>query len=269
MEIFLCLYVTMINYTYCTYCNNDKNKKTICLIFEEIKKQVENQCFASALVLLPHSPSSDSSLLAHELRESPALPPLSFPLLPTTLLIAMGDDTFFLTILTFHSFTRNFRSSPIIFHHKNDTYIYIGMSNLYIIFIYFTISKYKIHSFSNIPKYILRMSYYRLELYAKGEKKLPGSWIEAIASYCFHYVSTISRYPHSFHTTSLLTPISAAEYNFVCCNVRSYHGLLILHLSFALVLTLLHLLVSSSSDYHPSFPSLLSFSVSLFLPFFP
>lgn len=115
----------MINYTYCTYCNNDKNKKTICLIFEEIKKQVENQCFASALVLLPHSPSSDSSLLAHELRESPAPPPLSFPLLPTTLLIAMGDDTFFLTILTFHSFTRNFRSSPIIFHHKNDTYIYI------------------------------------------------------------------------------------------------------------------------------------------------
>lgn len=105
MEIFLCLYVTMINYTYCTYCNNDKNKKTICLIFEEIKKQVENQCFASALVLLPHSPSSDSSLLAHELRESPALPPLSFPLLPTTLLIAMGDDTFFFTILTFHSFT--------------------------------------------------------------------------------------------------------------------------------------------------------------------
>lgn len=46
-----------------------------------IKKQVENQCFASTLVLLPHSPPSDPSLLAHELQESPAPPPLSF-LLP-------------------------------------------------------------------------------------------------------------------------------------------------------------------------------------------
>lgn len=57
---------------------------------EGIKKQVENQCFANTLMLLPHSPSSDPSLLAHELRESPAPPPLSFPLLPTTLFIAMG-----------------------------------------------------------------------------------------------------------------------------------------------------------------------------------
>lgn len=102
------------------------------------------------------------------------------------------------------------------------------MSNLYIliIFIYFTISKYKIHSFSNIPKYILRMSYYRLELYAKGEKKLPGSWIEAIASYCFHYVSTISRYPHSFHTRhcwrpSLLPSIISSAVTFVATTVFS------------------------------------------------
>lgn len=76
----------------------------------------------------------------------------------------------------------------------------------------------------------------------------------AIASIIYLLYRAIPTLPY----TSLLTPISAAEYNF--CNVRSYYSLFILHPSFALVLTLLHLLVIRSILHSSLLPS-----ISLFL----
>lgn len=82
----------------------------------------------------------------------------------------------------------------------------------------------------------------------------------AIASIIYLLYRAIPTLPY----TSLLTPISAAEYNF--CNVRSYYSLFILHPSFALVLTLLHLLVIRLPSFiPPSSPLFLCFSIRSFL----